>query len=206
MSDRGVDESKRETLRRFAAVGTAGSFTRFAGSADAEEETPSESDARDAIAGYLARTPGAHFSKLRDDLQLGTGETQHHLRQLVDAGRIESYKDGDYRRYVPAGRFGEFERTALSYLRRETARGMVLTLLADPTATASDIAADLEVSRPTVSSYAADLEAAGLLSREDGYSLVEPATVLLLVVRYAESFGADAVAFAAEADELIELA
>jgi predicted transcriptional regulator len=205
MSDEGVDESKRETLRRFAAVGTAGSFTRFAGRADADGDTP-ESDARDAIAGYLTRTPGAHFSKLRDDLKLGTGETQHHLRRLIDAGRVESYKDGDYRRYVPAGQFSEFERTALSYLRRETARGMIIALLSDAAATGSDIAESLGVSRPTVSSYAADLEAAGLLSREEGYSLVEPATILLLLVRYADSFGADAVAFAADADELIEFA
>ncbi|MEF8882233.1 MAG: MarR family transcriptional regulator, partial [Halapricum sp.] len=35
MSDEGVDESKRATLRRFAALGTAGSIARFAGGAEA---------------------------------------------------------------------------------------------------------------------------------------------------------------------------
>lgn len=204
MSEKGVDESKRATLRRFAAIGAAGSLARFAGGAEAEEG--SGSDARDAITGYLSATPGTHFSKIRDDLQLGTGETQHHLRQLVEDGTVRSYKDGDYRRYVPAGQFSEFERTALSYLRRETARGMMLTLLSTPDATGGDIADALGVSRPTVSKYAAELEEAGLLDREDGYRLRNPETILLLVVRYADSFGPDAVDFAADAASLIDVA
>jgi predicted transcriptional regulator len=201
MSDQGVDESKRATLRRFAALGTAGSFARFAG--DATAQSDEESDARAAIAGYLEATPGAHFSKIRDDLHLGTGEAQHHLRQLVETERIESYKDGDYRRFVPVDRFDTFEKTALSYLRRETPRGMILTLLSDAEATGGEIADTVDVSRPTVSKYAAELEEAGLLSRESGYDLVDPERVLLLVVRYADSFGPDAITFAEDAADLV---
>jgi len=204
MSDQGVDESKRATLRRFAALGTAGSFARFAGAGRAESDE--KSDARAAIAGYLEATPGAHFSKIRDDLQLGTGETQHHLRQLLEDGRVESYKDGEYRRFVPADRFDDFEKSALSYLRRETPRGMVLTLLEDADASGGDIADAVGVSRPTVSKYAAELEDAGLLSRESGYTLVAPERVLLLVVRYADSFGPDAVALAEDAADLVTMA
>jgi predicted transcriptional regulator len=205
MSDEGVDETKRATLRRFAALGTAGPLARFATSAEAAEEPDerSGSDARDAIVGYLSTTPGAHFSKIRDDLQLGTGEAQYHLRQLVEESVVESHEDGDYRRFFPAGRFDPFERTALSYLRRDTVRGMVLTLLSDPGATGSDIADALGVSRPTVSKYAAELDEVGLLSREDGYSITEPETLLLLVVRYADSFDEAAVAFAEDAASLV---
>jgi len=198
---RDVDESKRATLRRFAAVGAASPLARFRDGNSTESE--GSSDARDAIAGYVTTTPGAHFSKLRDDLQLGTGETQHHLRQLESAGAVESRKDGDYRRFFPAGRFTTFEQVALGYLRRETPRGMLVELLRDPTATGSALANALDVSRPTVSKYAGELEEAGLLSREDGYAVEEPETVLTLLVRYADSFGPDAVALAAEADGLI---
>jgi len=84
--DGDVDESKRATLRRFAALGAASPLVRL------RERRGSRSDARDAIAGYLSTTPGAHFSKIRDDLQPGTGETQHHLRELVENGVIESEK------------------------------------------------------------------------------------------------------------------
>ncbi|WP_254543311.1 winged helix-turn-helix transcriptional regulator [Halomarina pelagica] len=191
-----VDEEKRATLRRFAALGAVAPLARLA-------DTDAQSDARDAIAGYLSTTPGAHFSKIRDDLSLGTGETQHHLRRLVEAGAIESFRDGEYRRYVPARRFSRFERTALGYLRRETPRGMLIALLRDPDATASALADGLGVSRPTVSKYAKELEGAGLLDRTDGYAVVRPETVLTLLVRHADSFGEDAVALAGEADSLV---
>jgi len=197
---RDVDESKRATLRRFAALGAAAPFAGVAAGEDAEAD---DSEARSAISGYLATTPGAHFSKVRDDLQLGTGETQHHLRELLDAGRVESRRDGDYRRYFPADRFSEFEQVALGYLRRETPRGMLVELLRDPSATGGDIADAVGVSRPTVSKYAGELESAGLLSRADGYAVREPETVLTLIVRYADSFDEDAEALAGEADELI---
>ncbi|WP_336329061.1 winged helix-turn-helix transcriptional regulator [Haloarcula sp. CGMCC 1.2071] len=191
-----VDEDKRATLRRFAALGAASPFARFG-------DSGSESDAPDAIAGYVSAHPGTHFSKLRDDLKLGTGEAQHHLHRLENEDVVASQKDGDYRRYFPAGQFSEFEQVALGYLRRSTARGMLVTLLRRPDVTASELASELDVSRPTVSNYAGDLESAGLLSREDGYAVTEPETVLTLLIRYADSFGDDVAALAGEADSLL---
>ena len=196
--DSEVDQSKRATLRRFAALGAASPLVGLASGEKSESDTP------DAIAGYVSATPGAHFSKIRDDLKLGTGETQHHLRELESSGAIESRKDGDYRRYFPADRFTEFEQTVLGFLRRETPRGVLITLLDDPEASASGIAGELDVSRPTVSRYAAQLEESGILSREDGYRVVEPETVLLLLVRYDNSFGEEAADLAESASDLIE--
>ncbi|MDH5021628.1 winged helix-turn-helix transcriptional regulator [Halobacterium rubrum] len=195
----GIDEDKRATLRRFAAVGAASPLTRLAG----EDGVEGSSDVRDAITGYLATTPGAHFSKLRDDLQLGTGETQHHLQRLLDDGAVESVRDGDYKRFYPAGQFSTFEQRALGYLRRETPRGMVVELLRDPDATGGDLAAALDVSPATVSKYAAELEDAGMLSRVDGYAVQQPETLVTLLVRYADSFDANAVDFAGEAADLL---
>jgi predicted transcriptional regulator len=194
--DGDIDQSKRTTLRRFAALGAASPLVQIAGA--------SKSEAPDALAGYLTTTPGAHFSKIRDDLELGTGETQHHLRRLERDGAIESHKDGDYRRFFPADRFSEFEQVTLGYLRRETPRGMLVTLLEDPDATASEIAARLDVSRSTVSKYASELESAGLLSRADGYAVENPETVLLLLVRYADSFGEGAARLAERSPDLLE--
>ncbi|NUB90973.1 MarR family transcriptional regulator [Haloterrigena sp. SYSU A558-1] len=196
----GVDDEKRATLRRFAALGAASPLAGLSESAAADT---GESDARDAIAGYLSTTPGAHFSKIRDDLQLGTGETQHHLRRLEELEVIERYRDGDYKRFVPAGRFDEFEKQALGYLRRETPRGMLIELLRNPAATGGDLAAVLDVSPPTVSKYAGELEDEGLLSREDGYAVERPETVLVLVVRHADSFGDAARQLARNADRYL---
>ncbi|MFC4246819.1 winged helix-turn-helix transcriptional regulator [Natribaculum luteum] len=195
-----VDEEKRATLRRFAALGASTPFVSFSESVAADT---GGSDARDAIAGYLSTTPGAHFSKIRDDLQLGTGETQHHLRRLEEAEIVDRYRDGDYKRFVLAGRFDDFEKNALGYLRRDTARGMLIELLRNPDATTSELADSLEVSAPTVSKYAGELEDAGLLSRDGGYTVERPETILMLLVRHADSFGERAIALASDADRLV---
>ncbi len=195
----GIDEEKRTTLRRFAALGTV---TPLAGLA-ADGDPADASEVRRAIRGYLAATPGAHFSKLRDDLRLGTGEAQHHLRRLVEAGAVDSRRDGEYRRLYPADRFDGFERRALGHLRRATRRGMVLVALREPGVSGADLAAALDVSSPTISAHATALVDAGLFERADGYRVRRPETVVRLVVRYADSFGADAVEFAASADELL---
>jgi predicted transcriptional regulator len=202
MPSRDVDREKRSTLRRFAALGAASSLAGL-GSGNAAATDGRTTDSREAIRGYVASTPGAHFSKVRDDLGLGTGETQHHLRRLVDDGAVVFRRDGNYKRFFSAGRFSEFERTALGYLRRTTPRGMVLELLENPGATGAELAARLDVSRPTVSGYAVDLDEAGLLSRDGGYAVERPETLLTLVVRYADSLGAEAVAVADGADDLL---
>lgn len=196
--DSGVDQSKRATLRRFAALGAASPLVGIAGASE------SDSDAPEAIAGYVSATPGAHFSKIRDDLKLGTGETQYHLRELTAEDVLESRKDGDYRRYFPTDRFDEFEQVALGYLRRETPRGLLIALLEAPETTAGEIADRLDVSRPTVSQCAARLDEAGLLSRHDGYSITDPETILLLLVRYDDSFGEDAATLSELAPDLVK--
>jgi len=203
MPDRDVDEEKRATLRRFAALGAASPLVGLGASGTAEATPDTTSDARDAIVGYVASTPGAHFSKIRDDLGLGTGETQHHLRNLVEDGVLVYSRDGDYKRFFPAGRFTPFEQTALGYLRRRTARGMLIELLREPGTTGSELASRIDVSRATVSKYARELDEAGLLSRDGRYVVERPETLLTLVVRYADSFGPGAVALADEADSLV---
>lgn len=200
MNRDGVDPDKRATLRSFAALGAATPLARLAEASGADDSQP-----RQAILGYISTTPGAHFSKLRDDLTLGTGETQHHVRRLLDEGRLEARRDGEYRRFYPAGEFSAREQVALGYLRRPTARGIIVHLLRSPQASGQELAAALDVSRPTISKQAADLADAGLLDREDGYQLVEPETLLVLLVRYAESFDRDAVVLAGEAADLVRL-
>lgn len=199
----GVDERKRATLRRFAAIGAAAPFVGSA-SGESDDATPTDdNETREAIRGYVATTPGAHFSKLRDDLRLGTGETQYHLRTLEDAGDVASVKDGDFRRFFPAGRFDAFEKRALGYLRRDTPRGMILALLRDPEATGGELAEKLGVSRPTISAAASDLADAGLLDRTVGYRLRDPERLVVLVVRHAESFDDETIAFADDATDLV---
>ena len=192
-----VDRQKRETLRSFAAVGAGSSLL---GLADGDR---GESDAREAIAGYVETTPGAHFSKIRDDLGLATGETQYHLRRLVDTDVLEDDRDGNYRRYFAAGAFSAFERTVLGFLRRDTDREIVLSTLAAPERTGRELAADLGVSGATISAARSEMAEAGVLNREAGYQVQQPATVIALLLRYAGSFDERTRTFAKTAPELL---
>lgn len=198
---RGVDAEKRATLRRFAAVGALSPLTGLIGS-----ESDGENTTREAITGYISMTPGAHFSKIRDDLDLGTGETQYHLRTLIDRDVIESRRDGEYKRYFSDGEFTVFEQRALGYLRRKTPRGIIISLLRDPSVSASTLASQINVSRSTISKYTGELRDAGLLRKGNEYQLVNPETVLILIIRYADSFDLESMMLAKDAATLINLA
>ena len=193
----GIDEDKRATLRRFAAVGAASPLAVVTDRDD-------DSEVREAILGYLGATPGAHFSKIRDDLKLGTGETQYHVKRLQEAGSVESHRDGDYRRFYQVGRFSDFEKVALGYLRRETTRGMLVELLRDPSLSGSALATRLDVSRATISTAATELKGVGVLADETGYRIERPETLLTLLVRYADSFDERTVDFATQAASLVQ--
>jgi predicted transcriptional regulator len=221
MGNRDIDEDKRATLRRFATIGAASPLAALGGgklksradTTDKEgaqsrkgehEQTEKRSEVREAIVGYVGSAPGVHFSKLRDELQLGTGETQYHLRRLVDGEKLTVHRDGDYKRFFLNGQFSTFEQVALGFLRRATPRGILIELLKDPTATGADLAAVLDVSQATISTYSSKLVDAGLISRSDGDTVRQPEIILRLILRYADSLGADAVTLADEADELIQ--
>ena len=179
------DAEKRETLRQFATVGAVGPIA----AANRVAEVEPESERRTAVLDHVERTPGIHFSKLRDDLDLGTGETQYHLRRLESAGTVESHTDGDYRRLFVAGVFSEADRRLLSALRRRRHGQILIETLRAPGIAAGDLADVLDVSTPAISRAAGDLEAQGLLDRDNGqYRVRTPESVVNLVARYEDSF------------------
>lgn len=193
------DANKRQTLRQFAAVGAIGPFLSASETEDGEG-----TNRRDTIAAYIDATPGAHFSKIRDDLGLGTGETQYHLRKLETASRVESDRDGDYRRYFAAGQFDQRDREILGQLRRSTPRKLVIALLTNPDRSAGEIATHVDRSPAAISQAAAQLEAASLLDREGGdYAIIDPERTIAFLVRYAQSFGPDALSFADNLEQYV---
>lgn len=192
------DAEKRETLRQFAAVGAVGPLAAAGRVADVEPA----SDRRATVLEYVEHNPGLHFSQLRDDLDLGTGETQYHLRKLESAGAVVSHPDGDYRRLFPAGVFTMAERQILSALRRGTHGGVLIGATSAPGIAAGDLADALGISTPAVSRAAGDLADADLLVRDGGrYRATDPESVVGLVAQYGESFDDRTVAAALDAVE-----
>lgn len=178
------DSEKRQTLRRFAAVGAVGPFAATE-RLRLPDPTP---ERRVAVLEHIRQTPGVHFSQLRDDLDLGTGETQYHLRRLESADRIVSHEDGTYRRLFIAGTFDEQQRAILSVLRRRTHGAILVAGLQAPPISPGNLAESLSISTPAVSRAAGELEEMGMIERRDGtYHVRHRKTVQVLIEAYANT-------------------
>ncbi len=56
---------------------------------------------RGQIYGFVRTTPGAHYTMIRDALQVTNGTLSHHLKTLEVQGFITSSRDGVYKRFYP---------------------------------------------------------------------------------------------------------
>lgn len=132
------------------------------------------STTRDRIRRHVYDTPGVHFSRIGRDLDLATGQTQYHLRRLSRNGDVVIEEIGGRTHYF-APEFDPWERTAIAYLRRETARGIVVRLHADGPMRPVDLADELDVARSTVAYHVGKLAEDGVIDRSE----TEPMTVTL---------------------------
>ena len=104
---------------------------------------------RERIRDCIADEPGIHFNALTRRLDLAPGQVQYHLKRLDDADAVvETDLYGRTHYYTPG--YGAWERAAIAVLRRETARDVVLCLLADGPSAPADVADELAIARSTL--------------------------------------------------------
>ncbi len=132
------------------------------------------SETRDRIREHVRETPGVHFSRLERDLGLATGQIQYHLRRLTRDGAVVAEEiAGRTHYYDPA--IDAWDRRALAFLRRESARGIIVRLHADGPARPCALADELDLARSTVSWHVSMLADHDVIERSDGH----PMTVAL---------------------------
>jgi predicted transcriptional regulator len=104
---------------------------------------------RDRIRQYVDANPGVHFSELTRRLDLAPGQVQYHLKKLRRADSVvETALYGRTHYYTPE--YGDWERGALAVLRRETAREIIVVLLAAGPSPPAALADTLGVARSTL--------------------------------------------------------
>jgi predicted transcriptional regulator len=108
----------------------------------------SEPSTRERVRRHVSRHPGVHFSELVRALDIAPGQAQHHLRRLVGDGLTSASLYGRTH-YYPED-VTEWEQGALALLRRETARAVVETVLADGPIEPAAVADRVGVARSTV--------------------------------------------------------
>ncbi|MFC7325897.1 winged helix-turn-helix transcriptional regulator [Halorubrum rutilum] len=121
---------------------------------------------RDRVRRHVRETPGVHFNQVERDLDIATGQAQYHLRRLVNNEELVVERIGGRAHYFDPT-FDPWERRALAFLRRETARNIVLRLHADGPLRPETLTTELDLARSTVSWHVSNLSDAGIVTKSD---------------------------------------
>ena len=112
----------------------------------------------------IESNPGVHFNALVRELSLATGQVQYHLHRLVDADEVVRHERYGRTHLFPPG-YDEWERDALSVLRRETDGAIAAAIYANEPARPDEVADTLDLPRSTLEHHLDHLESCGVVVR-----------------------------------------
>ncbi len=107
------------------------------------------SETRSRVRDCIYHKPGIHFNGISRELDIATGQTQYHLRQLCTDGRVTKEEVSGQTHYYPPT-YSAWERGVIALLRRETSREIIMFLLRNEETTPAAISDRLDLARSTV--------------------------------------------------------
>ena len=119
---------------------------------------------RTRVRRHVRDTPGTHFNRVGRELDIATGQVQYHLRRLVRDDELVVERVAGRSHYLDPS-FEPWERRTLAFLRRETAREIIVRLHADGPVRQAALTDELDLARSTVSWHASTLADAGIVER-----------------------------------------
>lgn len=122
---------------------------------------------QERVQDHVEANPGVHFSALKDDLDIATGQAQYHLRKLVKAGDIVA-ADIQGRTHYYDQSYDPWERQLLAFARRETTRALLVHLLEDGPLAAAELVDRLDITRSTVAWHVSSLADTGVVEKSYG--------------------------------------
>ncbi|WP_281193369.1 helix-turn-helix domain-containing protein [Halorubrum sp. F4] len=131
-------------------------------------------DTRTRVRSHVREIPGVHFNRVGRELDIATGQAQYHLRRLVRDDEITVERVAGRAHYFDPA-FDPWERRAIAFLRRETARGILLRLHAEGPTRPAALADDLDLARSTIAWHVSNLVDAGIVEKSSD----RPMTVAL---------------------------
>lgn len=123
-------------------------------------------DTRDRIRSHIHDTPGVHFNRLERDLNLATGQIQYHLRELIRGGDVVSSEVAGQTHYFDP-RFDLWEQRTIAFLRRESARGIIVRLHSNGSIKPTTLADELDLARSTISWHVSLLVEHDIVEKSD---------------------------------------
>ncbi len=152
-----------------------------------------ELDTRRRVYEFIRVNPGTHMRAIQRRLQMPIGLLKFHIRYLIKHEMITEKKDRYYKRYYLVGTLRTLDKEALSVLRQQYPRWIILYLLEHPGAKHKELLAKFEIKPSTLSFYLKNLIDKQLISRkrkgrESSYTLSDPEGIIHILITYRPSF------------------
>lgn len=143
---------------------------------------PSEAlnlESRRRIYEHVRSKPGTHLRAIARELGLPLGTALYHLDCLVGANLVGVRRDGRYKRFFGTNALGRREKDYISVFHHAVPRRIMVAVLAQGHRTQRELAADVGVSRSTLSFHVTNMVRQGILNcehrrPENLYSALEP--------------------------------
>ncbi|MCW4029715.1 MAG: winged helix-turn-helix transcriptional regulator [Candidatus Bathyarchaeota archaeon] len=121
---------------------------------------------RQEIYTFIKDNPGVHFRGICNGLELSVGVVQYHLDVLEHTGLIESYGDGQIKRFFQADTFTGTQMQLISLVKHQTTGQILEILVQSGNLLHRDLATELGVSSQALTWQMNQLKNAGLIQSE----------------------------------------
>ncbi|KPU63333.1 regulatory protein [Thermococcus sp. EP1] len=118
---------------------------------------------RERVLEHITKNPGITFRKLAQELEMGIGNLQYHLRHLEREKKIVAKKLGG-RKYIFPADFSESYKPLMIAISNESQR-KILILLAEDEKNQHELAEKLNLTPSTINYHMERLEALGLVRK-----------------------------------------
>ncbi len=158
------------------------------------EESYLELEARKNIYECIRKSPGLHFREIQRRTVLATGSIAYHLHFLHRHGLVMTERRGGFVLYYPADRaFSSQEKGILNLLRQEKIRHIMIYLIENKSASASEMAGALGIAPSNLSWYLGTLLEKNIVSQNKRgrfrfYSVKDQNMIVRCLVAYRASF------------------
>ncbi len=127
---------------------------------------PLDQPTRLQIYNYIKENPGVHFRGICNGLSLSVGVVQYHLIVLEHAGLINSFTDGQNKRFFEHTAFKATDAKLTSLMHHDTAAKILTTLARNDTVLHRDLACSVGISSQALSWQMNQLKNTGLVNAE----------------------------------------
>lgn len=152
-----------------------------------------ELENRRRIYRLVSKFPGIHMRDIQKRLELSTGVLEYHLNYMEKEEILSCQTDGYRKNYFIKTDVQFGDKTALTLLRQEAPRRIVMFILLRRRASFKEILDEMKISKSTLSFHMKKLTEGQLVvseksGREFIYSVIDPDTTAKTIITYKESF------------------